>query len=142
MGFVPKGAEWFLADLVMAITVEGTRNAVVHINTTLVHARSANQAFSRAVKLGRDSEIDYRNPAGKAVRIRFVGLRELNVIHEKLEHGAELQYRERLVKSASAARRLTNPKKALAVFRPMSRSAGPDYAAGEIMAALRSSLRA
>ncbi len=133
MGYIPPGAKWFLADLVMAINVQGAAKVVVHINTTLVGASSAEQAFSRAMTLGRSSQIQYKNLAGKRVRIRFVGIRELNVIHDDLQHGAELTYRERLLDSIEETRALTAKKKRLAVFRPRVHSAGPDYASGDVL---------
>jgi hypothetical protein len=42
----------------------------------------------------RGGEVEYDNTAGPSVRMRFRGLRELNVIHTALEGGAEMMYSE------------------------------------------------
>src|SRR5437667_1294982 len=57
--FIPAGAEWYVADLVEEIRVEGDPRSVVHINTVLVNARSPDEAFSRAWQLGQRSEQEY-----------------------------------------------------------------------------------
>ncbi|MEO6811834.1 MAG: DUF4288 domain-containing protein, partial [Isosphaeraceae bacterium] len=94
MGFIPKDARWYLADIVLEHMIEDDSRNVVHVNTHLVEAESANQAYEKAVALGRNSEQGYINTAGKWVRVVFRGLRELNVIHDSIEDGAELTYSE------------------------------------------------
>lgn len=64
------------------------------------------------------------------------GLSELNVIHDALEDGAEISYRERRVLSPEAAKRLVQRKKSLAVFRPRRPAAGPDYMSRDIAKAI------
>jgi hypothetical protein len=133
VGFVPRNAKWFLADLVVAISVEGDQRIVVHTNTVLVEARSAVEAHKRALELGRRERQTYRNAAGRRVTCRFLGLSGLNVVHDELEHGAELMFRQRTVRSLAAAKALTRPRKSYAVFQPVSRCEGPDFAPGDII---------
>jgi hypothetical protein len=40
MGYIPTDAKWYLADIVMEITIQGDSRNVVHVNTTLVRADS------------------------------------------------------------------------------------------------------
>jgi hypothetical protein len=94
MGYIPPDAKWYLAEIVQQITVEGDPNNVVHNNMVLVRADSPEDAYARAVELGAARELSYENPEGKGVTIRFKGLHDLNVIHDELEHGAELIYSE------------------------------------------------
>ena len=99
--FIPADAEWYVADLVVEIRVEGDQRSVVHINTVLVNARSPDEAFSRAWQLGQRSEQEYLNPSNRRVTFRFRGLRHLGVIQDPLEHGGEIVYSERIGLSES-----------------------------------------
>jgi hypothetical protein len=85
------------------------------------------------VELGASSEQSYENPDGKRVEFRFRGLRELSVIYDELEHGAELTYSEDVGWDESTIQEWVTPRAQLAVFRPSVPSTGPDYASGEIM---------
>src|SRR5438128_1476643 len=89
-------ANWYLADLVLEIRVEGSHRNVVHINTVLVRASSSQQAHREAMKLGGASKSKYVNPQGKKVSVLFRGLHQLDAIHERLEHGAELAFQEKI----------------------------------------------
>lgn len=133
MGYVPRDAEWFIATLVVSITVGSRKRVTVHENDVLVHAKNAKSALKRALTLGKYAESDYRNSAGERVRFKFLGLRELNVIHDKLEHGAELSFTETLGVTPKRALARTTPRQRLAVFRPRTPSAAPDYASAEVM---------
>ena len=52
-------AEWYLAELVMKITVAGDPRNVVHQNLTLIRASSADEAYEKAIKIGKDGEDEY-----------------------------------------------------------------------------------
>ena len=108
----------------------------MHINSVLVRADSAEEAYAAALELGRQQSSRSANLAGEAVVFRFLGLHDLNVIHDPLEHGAELSYRELLNRSAASARALVSKKDELGVFAPREPSSGPDYASGDVMHAL------
>jgi Domain of unknown function (DUF4288) len=130
---LPAGAVWYIAEIVQRIRVEGDRRAVVHVNFCLIGAGSPGEALTKARALGKDGEVRYRNPAGRQVSIEFLGLRDLNVVHDDLEDGAELLYEEHVGLGDAAARELVRPRRALSVFRPIRPSPGPDYAAGGIL---------
>lgn len=133
MAFIPEDAKWFLAEIVEQITVEGDPRNVVHTNLVLVRADSPEEAYHKAAELGAAGEASYENPDGKRVSIRFRGLHDLNVIHDELEHGAEIIFSEDLSMDEAAIRKWVPAKEALGVFRPITRSRGPDYSSGEVM---------
>jgi Domain of unknown function (DUF4288) len=131
--YIPDDAAWYLADLVEEIRVEGDPRSVVHINTVLVNAQSPEEAFTRACQLGQEAEQDYLNPSGRRVTFVFRGLRNLNVIHDPLEHGGELCFSERVGLSDAEIRGLVRDKDSLGVFcapEPLDR---PDYSCGEAL---------
>jgi hypothetical protein len=128
MGVIPKDARWYLADIVLEHIVEGDPRNLVHVNTNLVEAESPEQAYQKALALGGDSGQEYTNTDGKRVRVAFRGLRQLNVIHEALEDGAELAYREMVGVPEEQLRGWITPKERLGVFAPIEpKSGGPNY---------------
>jgi hypothetical protein len=133
MGYTPKNARWYLAEIVMDITIEGDSRNVVHVNTTLVRADSPNEAYNRACELGAQGETSYENSIGKMVVHRFRGLRSLDVIHEDLEHGAELAFSEHVDVPEEEIAKLVIPKDRLGVFRPMAPSEAPDYGSKDVI---------
>jgi hypothetical protein len=133
MAYIPKSAKWYLAEIVEQITVEGDPRNVVHTNLVLVRADSPEEAYQKAIELGAAGEQSYENPDGKGVTFRFRGLHDLSVIHDELEHGAELIYSEDPDLDEAAIRAWVNPKEELGVFLPITPSTGPDYRAREIV---------
>ena len=118
MAYIPEDAKWFIADLVVEFTIyDNDMEKVIHINIVLVEASSAEDAYLKALDLGKDYETSYTNSDGNLVDVRFVGLRELNVIHDELEHGAELTYESPKGLTDEEIEKLARSKEALAVFR-------------------------
>ena len=132
MAFIPRDAVWYVAQVVLEITVEGDAQNVVHINYLLVRAGSPEEAHEKALRLGAQHESVYLNRNEKEVRIVFRGLRNLTVVCDNLEHGAELLYEERTGLSAEALANLVRPRESLGVFKPIETSPGPDYGSEEI----------
>jgi hypothetical protein len=133
MAYIPRGAKWYIAEIVERLRVQGDRRAVVHINLCLIEATGPANAYRKALALGKAAEMTYLNPKGKKVSIEFMGLRDLNVIHDELEHGAELLYRQYLGMTAAEARKLVTTKTKLSVFRPIERPSGPDYSSADVV---------
>lgn len=134
MAYVPKDAEWFLADLVQEIRVEGCKRNVVHINSVIIRAKSPEAAYVRAIAIGKSGAISYINPQGKRVSIRFRGLENLDVIHDPLGDECEIMFREKLGVSEKGIRKLLRAKRELEVFQPIrGRRGRPDYSSKEIM---------
>lgn len=123
MAFIPKGARWYLADIVLDFLIEDDPANVVHVNTHLIEAESPDQAYEKALALGRNSEHQYKNPAGEQVRVVFRGLRQLNVIHDDLKDGAELTWEELVEVPPEQLRRLLTPREELNVFAPIPEDA-------------------
>jgi hypothetical protein len=140
MGYIPPDARWYLADVILEHIVEGDSRNVVHVNTYLVEAESPERAHERALALGRDNEREYPNTDGKTVRVRFRGLRELNVIHDALEDGVELAYSETVDVPEEKLRRWISPKEQLGVFAPIVPKTGaPNYMPESVMRMLEAS---
>ena len=133
MGYVPLNAKWYLAEIVQVILVEGDPRNVVHTNVVLVRADSPEQAYGKAVELGIAAESSYENPEGNRVTCTYRGLRDLNVIHDDLEHGTELIYSEQTDMDERAIQQWVSPKEELGVFAPAKPSNGPDYRAGDVV---------
>jgi hypothetical protein len=133
MGFIPKDAKWYLADLIVEHRIEADKQNVIHINTVLVRADSPKEAHEKAMELGRQCKRRYANTDRKTVSVIFLGLGELDVIHDELEHGAELMYSERVGLSENEVRSLIKPKSKLGVFAPIRRKKVPNYMPKSVM---------
>jgi hypothetical protein len=118
------------------LCIAGDARNVVHINLVLVQADGPDAAFHRALELGKQAEATYDNPDGQQVTVMFRGLRDLHMIHDALEHGAELLYEEQIGLAETDLAKLVRPKAQLAVFRAAAPRTGPTYAAADIMAEL------
>ena len=133
MAFIPDDAEWYLADIILEITVENDDRNVIHTNTVLVHAKSPDEAYSRAINFGKYYESKETNPEGNLVTTKFRGLLDLNVIYEHLEDGAELVFKEDINVPEEKLQSWLTPKEKLNVFAPISVPENrPDYSSGEI----------
>lgn len=119
MAYVPKDAEWFLAEIVLEIRVAGCTRNIVHQNFVIIHARSPEAAYIRACGLGKSGNTSYINEKGKRVTIRFRGLRNLDVIYDSLEDGCEIMYTERLGVTEKGITKLVRAKRDLEVFLPI-----------------------
>ena len=133
MACIPPDARWYVAEIILEIRVDGAAHNIVHRNLTLVRADSPAQAYKKALSLGRESELSYENPDGKQVHTVFRGFGELSVIHDELDHGAEILYEERIGVSDKQIKKWIVPKSQLAIFRKIERSSGPNYSSKEIM---------
>lgn len=117
MSYIPESAHWYVAEILEEISVEGAANKIVHRNLILVEASSPDHAYERSMELGKQGEASYRNPEGRNVLVRFLGLADLSVVYDELEHGAELAYTEQLVEPEQNTLDLARAKGELSVFR-------------------------
>lgn len=124
--------QWFFADIVLEIQVEDDPRNVVHINTHLLKAKCAEEAFGKARKIGAENEDEYENSSGKKVTVRFRGLGELLPIYEKLEDGAEIWFKERIGLSDSEVAALVVNRRNLSVFKSREKVDVPDYVPARI----------
>jgi len=133
MAFVAKDAKWYLADIVEEIRVKGNKRNVLHTNLVLVRADSPEEAYEKAIALGKRGNTKYKNPEGKMVTIRFRGLKDLNVIYEELEHGSEITFSRDVGVSEQKIKSWIRSKKNLGVFARVEAHRGPDYSSAEII---------
>lgn len=117
MAYIPSDAKWYLAEIVEEIRIESESENIVHTNIVLVRADSPEEAYQNALALGKECEMTYTNPEGKTVQVYFRGLRDLNVIYDELEHGAELIYEKQTGISESDLARWVSAKEDLGIFR-------------------------
>lgn len=140
MGFVPKDAEWYLAEIVQELTVVDDPRNLIWRNLTLIHASSPDEAYERALEIGRSGDTEYLNPAGKMVTTRFRGLSFLDVIHDPFEHGAELMFQSTVGVTPDDLRKLLLSKEELQLFRPPAGVDGPDVVSAEVVQELEKRL--
>ncbi len=113
-------ARWWLADVVMEFVIEGEPRNVVHVNTHLIEASKAEEAYRKALTIGRAGRMTYRNPYGRRVRVRFRGLEQLQDIAESLADGAELRFRQLVGVPEQAIKQRVRAKRRLFVFSPIT----------------------
>lgn len=135
MTSISNEAKWYIAELVEECRVEGNVHNVVHVNIVLVRAESPEDAFEKAEQLGREGEMTYLNPDNQTVTFTYRGLRDLYMVYDELEHGAELTFKEEVGVSEEQLQQMLTPKSELTLFLPDARRdpARPDYSSKEIM---------
>jgi hypothetical protein len=116
MGYIPQDAEWYVAELVMEISVCGGRCNVIHRNLTLITAHSPEEAYSKAIRMGKEGETQYMNPKDQRVDIRFRGISTLDVVYDPFVDGAEISFVEELAVPETRIQSMLPPKGKLAVF--------------------------
>lgn len=103
--------------LEMTIPKSRARNlaarAEVWRNLVLIEARSADEAFKKATKIGKAESGDSRGTLrlnNKAARTYFVGIADMGLVYDELGDGAEIIWQ--LIKcSQKKARAMALPKK-------------------------------
>lgn len=115
--WVPKDMEWFLAELIQQFTFANGDEPLVWVNTVLIKANSLDEAYEKALKRGESYDDTYTNTDGVEVRTTFRGLRDLFLIYEKLEDGAEILYEEIDDISEEEIVEMITPKDQLAAFQ-------------------------
>ncbi|HXJ35264.1 MAG TPA: DUF4288 domain-containing protein, partial [Candidatus Eisenbacteria bacterium] len=94
------------------------RRCVAWENTVLVRARTREEAFRKAVALGRLSNGHEACDSDSKRRgaWRYEGLTELLPVYEKLEDGAEISWTEHSGRSVKKIKSLVKRKRDLGVF--------------------------
>ena len=125
--------KWFIAEIIVEIKVGEQPNNVVHTNTILIEAPNPEEAYKKSIELGEVENSEYKNPKGETVISKFRGLRDINQVHDDLEHGAELFYEEDIDIPEKKILSWTTPKDELTIFRNSKKPKNmPDYSDGEI----------
>lgn len=132
------GVKWYLATLIMVITIESESKNVVHKNLHLIQAESDETAYGKALELGSDSETSYSNSKNQRVTISFYGLAKLEeTIELDIYDGVELTFDERKNVSVDELKKLIPLKKDLGIFlskKQTVRESELDYGSKEIRA--------
>jgi hypothetical protein len=108
-GSIQNDLDWFLASICLRCEPVGSRSrrpAARHptwLNTHLIHARNAAEAYQKAVAIGKASESHDPAPQGGR-RWRFVGIWEVFAIWDDLADGEELFWEHRGRISGRSAR--------------------------------------
>lgn len=129
MGYISSDTEWYIAEVVMEITVRGSRRNALHRNLVLINAHSAQEAYDKTVRIGQNGETQYDNLKDQRVEIRFRGISKLDAVYEPLEDGAELAFEEQLGVPESDILRMIPAKEELEAFVAPSpgEDRDPDY---------------
>jgi len=86
----PEVSRWYIAELTEEVTLEGDPQQVVHRKTRVIFADSAEDAYEKALSMITEHELNYLNEHHKAVRTRFLGLRELELSNEDMDRAGIL----------------------------------------------------
>lgn len=114
--WVPKDMEWFIADLIQEFTFANGDGPLVWVNQILIRANSLEEAYENSLARGAVYNSSYLNSDGVQVTERFRGLRDLYLIYDKLEDGAEILYTEYDDLDETRIAAMITPKERLAAF--------------------------
>ena len=92
------------------------RRCLAWENTVLVKATNREQAYRRAMAIGRQSSGRFRNLNGRVGEWRFEGLTSLLPIYDKLENGAEIMWVEHENRTVARIKRMVKRKRELECF--------------------------
>ena len=120
--WVPKDMEWFLAELIQQFEYANEDKRDVWVNTILVRANSPEEAYEKALKFGEAYNETYINTDNVEVTVTFRGLRDLYLIYEELQDGAEIIYEELEDISESEISEMVTPREQLAAIQAHGRS--------------------
>jgi len=115
--------DWYIASYIHRFIVIGENNQDLKKrfsaweNTIIIKAKNPDEAYKRAIKIGKQGCKPYTNTAGERVRFIFEGLTSLVPIYEDLEDGAEILWREYENRSLKKIRSWIKAKKELEVFQ-------------------------
>ena len=111
--------KWYISHEILCAQPDDQRidePLTVWENLILIRANGPEEAYEKAMEHGRISENEIRIN-GKKGHFKFCGLKDLMLVYDELEHGAELEWYEMELTSAQA-NELTKPKEQLHAFNP------------------------
>ena|SRR5438270_8556921 len=114
--WIPKDMEWFLAEMIEDFSYADSEKHDVYVNTILIQAKSVEEAYAKALEKGEVYNSTYTNTDGITITTKFGGLRNLYLIYEKLEDGAEIIYEEIDDLTEEEVAALATPKEELVAF--------------------------
>jgi len=111
--------KWYISHEILCAETDEQANGeplTVWENLILIQAASPEEAYEKANQHGRDSENEIR-VNGKKGHFTFCGLKDLMLVYNDLEDGAELEWYEMELTRAQA-KELTKQKEQLHAFNP------------------------
>ena len=113
--------KWYSARIVTQCKVNGKpsqgKQFLFDESVVLIHARSANDAYHKAIKYGKKREVVYKNSNSDKVSWHFCGLFDLDeLLNQTIGSGVEISSVRKL---ASDKRSVTVRKHQLTVFWDM-----------------------
>ena len=111
--WIPEDMEWFLAELIQQFAYANEDKRDVWVNTILVKASNPEEAYEKALKFGEAYNEKYINSDEVEVTVTFRGLRNLYLVYDKLEDGAEIIYEELEEISENEIAAMVTPKEQL-----------------------------
>ena len=107
--------QWYVAELIIQCRVGRLRKrrTLYDRQVKVLRAPTDEAAYARALELGKAENHSYKNSAGETVAWHFVGLSNLETLHQKrISDGTEIHSRLECGDPKTAVR----PKRALTVF--------------------------
>ncbi|MEP1742389.1 MAG: DUF4288 domain-containing protein [Kangiellaceae bacterium] len=96
---IKNNSDWFLADIVERAEMVGhdktnpNRRCLTWTNTVLIQAPSIEEAYDKAMKIGRENySMRYKAASGETCNWKVLGLSSLVPIYEDIEDGAEIGF--------------------------------------------------
>src|SRR5688572_23455006 len=119
--------KWYVAEVVVEITVAREKQNVVHFNLVLLRAENREKAYQKALRLSKAYQTSYLNPAGRLVRHYFRGIASLEEYMDFTPtDGSEITFREVVGLTQSQIKAVVKPKRELGIFLKQRGSVGPD----------------
>lgn len=118
MGFIPEGNNWYLALMLFSTEVKAAGSLEVEVSFTLIYATSPEEAYNAAMKIGNEREVSFTNTDDQVVDVRYHGLKDLNVILDPLESGAEIAFEVIPDVESDEIAKHVSKKEDLGVFKP------------------------
>jgi hypothetical protein len=115
--------DWYIAGIMLRFELVGEQKpnlesrCLAWENQHLVKAKNPEQAYEKALKIGRDSESQYINTDGENVQWIFEGLTTLIAVYEELEDGAEIIWIEHENKAIKSIKNRVKSKENLEAFQ-------------------------
>jgi hypothetical protein len=114
-----NNGNWFLAEIIEKYEpLDSNKTQVMRRVTTwgnyhLIYAESPDEAYDKAVIIGKESNYTFTNSDKMKMKSEFLGIGDLLPIKEDIEDGAEIFWNDYGFISAKRSERLTLTKKEL-----------------------------
>ena len=118
MSFIPGGNNWYLALMLFSTEVKAAGALELEVSFTLIYAAGPEEAYNAAMKIGHEREVSFTNTDDQVVDVKYHGLKDLNVILDPLENGAEIAFEVIPDIESDEIAKQVSRKEDLGVFKP------------------------